>query len=386
MNADPKPSVNGQAQVVHLPTSEAPKPAHPGPAPAMAPAPDAPPKKKRNLRRLVLIILVPLLLAVGGAYFWLTGGRYEDTDNAYAQQPKVALSADVAGRITEVDVKDNQPVKAGDVLFRVDATPYRIALDQANASLAAARQGVEQLRVAYATAQVRQTSDQRTLDIRLREQERNNSLVGKGVATQASTDELLLATQEAQSAVDQDKQAVQGALAALGGKPDVKTDDVPAVKQALAAVAKAQHDLSETTVAAPANGVISQVDSLNVGQFIAIGTTIASLVEDGDTWVEANFKETQVGSLKIGQPADVTVDAYPGITFHGAVDSLGVATGSEFSLLPAQNATGNWVKVVQRIPVRIKVPANANAPLRTGMSANVSVDTGKSRLDLMKNN
>ncbi|HEV7717438.1 MAG TPA: HlyD family secretion protein [Arsenicitalea sp.] len=385
MNASAKPPVQGQAQVVKLPTSEAPKPAQPGPT-STAPAPEAPVKKKRNLRRLALMILVPLLLIAGGAYSWLTGGRYEDTDNAYVKQPKVALSADVAGRITEVDAKDNQPVKAGEVVFRVDPTPYQIALDQANASLAAARQSVEQLRVAYTTAQVKLASDQATLGIRQREQARNDSLVGKGVATQASTDELQVATQEAKAAVEQDKQAVQGALAALGGKPDVKTDDVPAVKQALAAVAKAQRDLSETKVAAPANGVISQVDSLNVGQFIATGTTIASLVEDRDTWVEANFKETQIGSLKVGQPAAVTVDAYPGITFHGAVDSLGVATGSEFSLIPAQNATGNWVKVVQRIPVRIKVPTNPDAPLRTGMSANVSVDTGKSRLDLMKNN
>jgi membrane fusion protein (multidrug efflux system) len=158
---------------------------------------------------------------------------------------------------------------------------------------------------------------------------------------------------------------------------------VPAVRQALAAEDLAKRNLAKTTVAAPADGIISQVDSLNVGQFVSTGTMIASLVESGDTWIEANYKETQLEHLKVGQPATVTVDTYPGITFHGQVASIGAATGSEFSLIPPQNATGNWVKVVQRIPVRIKVPENPDAPLRTGMSATVTVDTGKTRLEMM---
>ncbi|MDB5562458.1 MAG: Membrane fusion component of tripartite multidrug resistance system [Hyphomicrobiales bacterium] len=384
MDTSTRPPVQGQGKVLPMPSAESPKRAQPAiAAPAPEAPPAAPPKKKRNVRRLALMVLVPLLLVLGGAYYWLTGGRYEDTDNAYVKQPKVSLSADVAGRITEVGVKADQPVQAGAVMFRVDPQPFQIALDEAEAALAAARLNVEQLRAAYMTAQVKLAADQRTLDIRHREQARVESLAGKGVSPPSSLDDVQLATQQAQAAVDEDKQQVQSTLAALGGSADVKTDDIPAVKQAQATVAKAQLDLAKTKVTAPANGVVTQVDSLNVGQYITPGATIASLVEEGDTWVDANFKETQVGSLKVGQPASVVVDAYPGIAFHGTVDAVGPATGSEFSLIPAQNATGNWVKVVQRIPVRIRVPAQPETPLRTGMSATVSVDTGKSRLDMM---
>jgi len=390
MNARVKPPAEGEAEIVQLTpaSAEAPKPASspsptgPGGA-ATATAPDTP-KKKRGVKRMILMIAVPLVLVAAGGYYWLTGGRYEDTDNAYVQQPKVSLSADVAGTIIAVNVKENQAVKAGDVLFRIDPVPYQIALDQANAALAGARQSVSQLRVAYTTAETKLAADQQTLVIQQRNQARNDDLATKGVATAAAVDQGLLALQQAQSTVDQDQQAVKGALAALGGNVDVKTDDVPAVMQALAAQQAAQRNLAKTTVKAPADGIISQVDSLNVGQFIGMGSTIVSLVESGDTWVAANFKETQLERMKAGEPADVTVDTYPGVVFHGSVDSIGAATGSEFSLIPAQNATGNWVKVVQRVPVRIKVPANTDTPLRTGMSATVTVDTGKTRLEMMQ--
>ena len=390
MNARVKPPAEGEAEIVQLTpaSAEAPKPAS-SPSPtgpagaATATAPDTP-KKKRGVKRMILMIAVPLVLVAAGGYYWLTGGRYEDTDNAYVQQPKVSLSADVAGTIIAVNVKENQAVKAGDVLFRIDPVPYQIALDQANAALAGARQSVSQLRVAYTTADTKLAADQQTLVIQQRNQARNDDLATKGVATAAAVDQGLLALQQAQSTVDQDQQAVKGALAALGGNVDVKTDDVPAVMQALAAQQAAQRNLAKTTVKAPADGIISQVDSLNVGQFIGMGSTIVSLVESGDTWVAANFKETQLERMKAGEPADVTVDTYPGVVFHGSVDSIGAATGSEFSLIPAQNATGNWVKVVQRVPVRIKVPANADTPLRTGMSATVTVDTGKTRLEMMQ--
>jgi membrane fusion protein (multidrug efflux system) len=236
MTARVKPAAEGDAEIVKMPTAEAPKTA-PGPAPApqaAAPAEVAKPRK-RGGKRIALMVAVPLVLVAGGSYVWLTGGRYEDTDNAYVQQPKVSLSADVSGRIVEVDVKANQAVKAGQVLFRIDPEPYRIALSQADAALAGARQSVEQLRVAYSTAETKLAADQSALDIRQREQARNENLVGKGVATRASTDEVALALQQAEAAVEADKQAVQGALAALGGNADIKTDDVPAVRQALAA-------------------------------------------------------------------------------------------------------------------------------------------------------
>jgi len=393
MNArvtEPKP---GEATVVTMPRAEkgTPKPDAPRaetPAPQGQPAPQAAapevaPKKKGGSRRLILMIGVPLVLAVAGGWFWLTGGRYEDTDNAYVQQAKVSVSADIAGRITAVNVKENQVVKAGDVLFTLDPQPYQIALDQANAALATARVNVEQLKVSYATAQVQLKSAQATLVIRQAAFDRQNALVKQGVNSNSTLDDTKLALQQAQTAVDSANQAVAAATAALGGDPQIETDKHPAVLAAQSAVEAAQRNLTKTSVVAPAAGIISNVSSLNVGQFVATGTTIASLVETDGTWVEANYKETQLTDIKVGQPAEVKIDAYPG-KLEGTVESIGAATGSEFSLIPAQNATGNWVKVVQRIPVRIKLPLDKVAyDLRTGMSATVTVDTGRTTLDKM---
>ena len=389
MNArvtEPKP---GEATVVAMPRAEksaphaeapAQQPQQPGPQ-AAAPVEAAP--KKKGSRRLILMIVVPLVIVVGGAYFWLNGGRFQDTDNAYVQQAKVSLSADIAGRITAVNVAENQTVKAGDVLFTIDPQPYQIALDQANAALASARVNVEQLKVAYGTAQAQLNSAQQTLIVRQAAYDRQNALVQQGVNSNSTLDDTKISLQQAQAAVDLANQQVATALAALAGNPQIKAEDHPAVQAAQAQVEAAQRNLSKTTVAAPADGIVANVSSLNIGQFVATGTTIASLVETSGIWIEANFKETQLTDIRAGQPADVTIDAFPGV-LHGTVESLGAATGSEFSLIPAQNATGNWVKVVQRLPVRIKLPdAPEDMLLKTGMSAAVSVDTGHSQLDKM---
>ena len=387
MNARANEPKSGEATVVSMPRaekspvqSEAPAQQQPATPPA-APVEAAP--KKKGSRRLVLMIAVPLVLVLGGGYFWLNGGRYQDTDNAYVQQAKVSLSADIAGRVASVKVGENQLVKAGDVLFTIDPEPYRIALDQANAALATARVNVEQMKVSYGTAEAQLAAAEATLTIRQAAFDRQNALVQQGVNSNSTLDDVKLNLQEAQTAVDLAHQQVAAAVAALGGKADIATDDHPAVLSAKAAVEVAQRNLSKTTVVAPADGIVANVANLNVGQFIATGTTIASLVETHGTWIEANFKETQLTAIRDGQPADVTIDAFPGV-LHGTVESLGAATGSEFSLIPAQNATGNWVKVVQRVPVRIKLPDSAEATLlKTGMSAAVSVDTGHSQLDKM---
>jgi len=384
MNArvtEPKP---GEATVVNMPRGEKGQPKAEAPAPQSAPspqaaAPEAAPKKKGGSRRLILMVAVPLVLVVAGGYFWLTGGRYEDTDNAYVQQAKVSLSADIAGRITAVNVGENEVVKAGDVLFTIDPQPYQIALDQANAALASARVNVQQLKVAYGTAQVQLNAATQTLAIRKAAFDRQNALVQQGVNSNSTLDDTKLAFQAAQTAVDQANQQVATATAALGGDPNIDIDKHPAVLAAQAQVENAQRNLSKTTVVAPAGGIVANVSSLNAGQFVAAGTTIATLVETDGTWVEANYKETQLADLKVGQPAEIKVDAYSG-AIKGTVESIGAATGSEFSLIPAQNATGNWVKVVQRIPVRIKL-ADASDALKTGMSATVTVDTGRSTLD-----
>ena len=345
-----------------------------------AAAPDtvaAPAKKKQNPLRLLLMFGVPVLLIGGGAYFYLTGGRYIETDNAYVQQAKVSISPDVAGRIVSVAVAGNQFVRAGAPLFTIDPEPYRIALSQADANLSAARVNVEQLRVGLAVAKAKLDAARATLEVRQADWDRKTTLQTQGVTAVSSLDDTRLALQSAQSSVALEEQDVANATAALGGDPDIATDDHPAVLAAAEARESAARNLDKTTIVAPADGIVSQVASLNVGQFVATGSTIATLVETANTWVDANFKETQLVGMAVGMPAEISVDAYPGTMLSGHVDSIGAATGAEFALIPAQNATGNWVKVVQRIAVRIVLDdteANANL-MRAGMSAAVKVDT-----------
>ena len=352
--------------------------------PAAAPVAAAAPKPKgKGLRRL-LILLVPLLVAAAGGYYWLTGGRYVTTDNAYVQQPLVGISAQVSGTVVEVTVAENQPVKAGDVLFRIDPEPYQIAIAQADAALAQARLNVEQLRAAYATAQAKLTATQDIATVRHTELDRQQSLTDKGLATSSTLDDMRIAAQAGDNDVALAQQALAAAAAALGGDPQVATDEYPAVRAALAAQRMAARNLAHATVTAPDAGIVSHVSGLNAGEFVAAGATVLSLVERDRTWIEANFKETQLAGLTEGQTVDLSVDAYPGVTLTGRVDSIGSATGAEFSLIPAQNATGNWVKVVQRLPVRISATGDAVHPLRAGMSVSVSVDTGASRLDKLR--
>lgn len=352
--------------------------------PKKAQGEDAAPKRRSRGRRLFLLVSVPLLIVVVGGYFWLTGGRYIETDNAYVQQTDVAISADVSGKITEVMVDENQHVKAGDVLFQIDNEPYKIALDAANAALAQARLQVEQLRASYRMALAKLKAAQSTAEVRHRALERTEDLAKKGFATPADLDQAQLDATQADNDVALAKQEVDSAKAALDGRPDLPTDQHPSVLAALADKAKAALDLKHTTVRAPADGIVSQVDKLNEGQYVTAGTAMLSVVEAEDTWIEANFKETQLTYMRPGQKVEVGVDTYPDLKLEGTVGSIGAATGSEFSLIPAQNATGNWVKVVQRIPVRIKVDEpEGQQVLRSGMSASITVDTGETRLERM---
>jgi len=353
------------------------------PASAPEPAPQAAAPRKNGARRIMLMAGVPLLLVAGGAWFWLTGGRYEETDNAYVQQAKVSISADVSGRVSQVLVADNQIVEAGDTLFTIDPKSFQIALSQADAALASARVNVEQLKVSFGTAQAQLKSSEDQLQIQQVAFDRKAALVSQGVTADSSLDDSKLTLQQAQSAVDLARQQIAAATAALAGDPQIPTDEHPAVLAALAAVDQAQRNLDKTTVTAPAGGIVSNVSSLNVGQFIAAGSMIASLVETDNTWIQANFKETQLADLKVGQPVEIKVDAY-GEPMHGTLESFGAATGSEFALIPAQNATGNWVKVVQRLPVRIALSEKSDSMLKTGMSAMVTVDTGRSTLDKLQ--
>ena len=334
--------------------------------------------RKRRLNRRALMFVVPLILVVVGGYFWLTAGRYAATDNAYVQQNTVAIVNEVAGRIVDVSVTENQHVKAGDPLFRIDPRSYEIALREADAAVAAARMQVEQMRATYKQAAAELAAAKDNLDYQQGVFDRSQKLLKSGTTARADFDARHNDLQAAQQRMAQAEQALAGASAALTGNPDIATDDHPAVRQALAGRDKAALDLARTTLTAPADGVVSQTDRMQTGQFLPGGTSVMALVEAGSSWIEANFKETDLVHMRAGQPVSVSIDAYPGTELTGEVASIGAGTGSEFSLLPAQNATGNWVKVVQRIPVRIRL-GDVDLPLRTGLSASVDVDTGYRR-------
>lgn len=348
-------------------------------APPVQPAP-VPVKKKRRLGRFLLMVALPAALAVGGGYVWVTGGRYQETENANLQQAKVSIASDTAGRIVKVDIFDNQLVKQGDELFAIDPEPYRIALAQADAAVAGARLNVEQLRAAYGQSMAQQKSDASQVAFAQSQFDRAADLAQKGINAKSSLDEAKNDLDKAKQQLAVAEQGIISAKAGLGGNPDIETDKHPTVMAALAARDKAAYDLAQTTVKAPADGIVSQASSFKVGQYVGSGTPLFSLVETGDTWIDANFKETQITHMKPGQKAEIVVDTYPGRTFEATVKAIGAGTGAEFSLLPAQNATGNWVKVTQRIPVRLElIDADAKMALRTGMSATVTVDTGVAR-------
>lgn len=333
----------------------------------------------RNKRRLLMVAGPLVLLGAAGAY-WLAGGRYEETENAYLHQARIAVASSVGGRIDQVLISDNQQVKAGATLFQVDPQPFRLALQQAEVSVNAARIGVEQLKQAYATAlsQLQLSKDEATYQSN--EKNRQEGLRKKGVSSETALAEAVHNEQLALDKRNLAEQSVAMALAALGGDAAIETDKHPAVRAALIARDQAVYNLSNAVVTAASDGVIYQASSFKPGQMVSAGQSLFTLVQTGDVWVEANFKETQLEHISAGQPAEISIDLQGGRKLEATVEAIGAGTGSEFSLLPAQNATGNWVKVTQRVPVRLRLthPEDA-AGLASGLSASVAVDTGQSR-------
>ncbi len=265
--------------------------------------------------RFVLMLIVPLALLAAGTWWWVTGGRYQSTEDAYLQQAKISIASDISGRVVSVPVSDNQTVKAGDVLFRVDPEPYRIAVRQDDADIASARLKVEQLKSAYSQAVAAETAAADEATYYRTEFERQSQLASTGISARATLDQARHYLDKAHMQLVIARQGIDSARAALDGNPDLPVDKHPLVQAALAARQKDAYDLERTTVKAPADGIVYQAASFKPGQYVTAGTPLFTLVETGDTWIDANFKETQLDRMHPGQTATIVFDTYPGHTF-----------------------------------------------------------------------
>jgi membrane fusion protein (multidrug efflux system) len=331
----------------------------------------------QRLRWPVMIGVVVLALVIG-LVVYLAGGRYESTDDAQIAGARVAISSSVSGRVVEIDVRDNQQVRAGQVLFRLDPQPLQTVFDEAQASVAAGRLQVEQLKATYRQRQADVKTAEASLAYLLTDAHRQTALVGAGTATQAQADQASSQVDQARQRLAAAQDAAAAALAGLGGDPDISPDSHPLVRQAQARLASAALNQSYLTIIAPQDGVVTKVDQLQVGSYINTAAPVFSLVSNR-LWIDANFKENQLEYMRAGQAAKVKLDAYPDQRFEAKVEALTPGTGSSFSLLPAENATGNWVKVTQRVPVRIVFTRDPGVPLSPGLSATVTVDTNHHR-------
>jgi membrane fusion protein (multidrug efflux system) len=332
---------------------------------------------QRNLfLRILLMASIPLVLIAIAAYLYFTAGRSASTDDAYVQADKIVVSSDVSGRVVAVEVKDNQPVKAGQVLIRLDDGSYKIALAKAQANLAATKLQIDGLRATYKQRQADVKAAQDTLDYMQHEADRQAQLLATHITSQQKYDEARHNLDAARQQLSSTQQQLANVLASLGGNPDTPTDQHPLVLQAKAQVDQAALDLSDTVIRASTDGYVALVSRLPVGQYLTAATPAFNLMTTDRAWIEANFKETDLTRMRPGQNATCDIDTYPDREFRAHVDSISAGTGSEFSVLPAQNSTGNWVKIVQRIPVRLVIDnPDPDHPLRSGMSATCSVDT-----------
>jgi membrane fusion protein (multidrug efflux system) len=339
------------------------------------------PKVKKRLKiaadkgslKTFLMLIVPAILLLGGGYYWLTSGASVSTDDAFVKQDIVSVSAQVNGPVSQVFVRNGSQVKRGDLLFRIDPQPYEVALEQAQAQLAAAKLQTTQLRTQAAGTGADIVGEQANLAIKQNALARQKALLAKGFTTKADYEDALNDVKTAEQDLADAKARAANAHAALA------PGQQPSIAQAQAAVDKAKLDLSRTEIRAPMDGTVENADNLQVGQMAVTGLGMLSLVHSKTAWVEANFKEKDVGRMVPGQRATIEVDAYPGEKFAAHVQSVGAGTGSEFSLLPAQNANGNWVKVTQRVPVRIAFDGTPSKPMIAGLSVEATVYFDKSK-------
>jgi membrane fusion protein, multidrug efflux system len=336
-------------------------------------------ESKKSLRRPLLFALLPLALVVGG-YFYVTGGAVMSTDNAYVQADMVGVSTDVSGMVGEVDVHDNQKVRKGDVLFKLDPQQFQLALDRANAQLASTGDDLRALQASYRNMQAQIDQAQKDVDFNMVNFQRQEQLIANNFTPKATYDAAKNTLQSAQQKLASLQEQLAGLSANLNGDPNAPIETHPKYKDAVAARDEAARQLAHTIVHAPFAGIVTNVPSLQPGQYLAASATAFNIVSTDHVWIQASPKETELTYVRPGQKATVEVDTYPGQQWTGTVDSISPASASSFSLLPAENTSGNWVKVVQRIPMRVSVANSPGKPqLRVGMSVELSVNTGHER-------
>ena len=333
---------------------------------------------RRTAKRVILLVVVPLVAALGVGLAYLKGGRYVETDNAYVKADKVPVSADVSGTVKEVLVQENQAVAAGQPLFRLDPASFQIAVGKAEAKLAQARIDLEALKASYREKQAEIALARTRHAFALKDRQRQADLVARHFTSAATFDAAAQGADVAAQQITALEQDLKRIAQSLGGSVNVPVERHPSYRAALAELEQARLDLARVEVRAPLPGTVSKPPK--PGQYVTAGTTAMALVASGNLWIEANFPETDLTYVRPGEPVAIRIDTFPDQTWKGQVESLSPATGAEFSVIPAQNATGNWVKIVQRVPVRIRLEDTPGSPqLRAGLSAIVEIDTGHRR-------
>ena len=338
----------------------------------------------RKRLRTILLVVVPAFAVIIGLGFYLSGGRYISTDNAYVGAQKVLITPDISGKISHAAVREGQHVNPGDELFTLDREPFAFALQQAKAKLDTARSDFDKLRSNLKSLNTLADLAGKNVELKQRDVDRKNKLVSSQAGSQADLDAAQVAVVTAQLQAEYAVQQRDMTLNQLLGNPDLPLEQFPEYAQTKAALDSAQRDFDHTIVRAPMSGTATQVDNIQLGRFVTAGTPVLSVIDDHAPWVDANPKETDITFLRVGQKAALSIDSFPDRTFTGTVVAVSPGTGAQFSILPPQNATGNWVKVVQRVPVRIAFDKSEDTRLlRSGMSVNVEIDTGQSRLPFM---
>jgi membrane fusion protein (multidrug efflux system) len=331
-------------------------------------------------RRLMLLVVLPAIVAIAGVAFYLSGGRYVSTDNAYVGAQKVLITPSVSGTIKKVVVREGQHVNAGDELVEIDPASYQLAEQQAEAKLESVKTDFANLKTNDRAMTRMITLAQQTAELKRQDVERKSTLMANRTGSQFDLDASNGAYVVAQTQVEQMRQQQEGIRNQLLGDPNLPLEKFPPYLQAKAALEQAQNDLRNTVLRAPMSGNATQVDNIQLGRYVVAGTPVFSIIDDARPWVDANPKETDFTYVSVGQRVEIVVDSFPNHTFTGTVSSLSPGTGAQFAILPPQNASGNWVKVVQRVPLRIVFDSNQDVHnLRAGMSANVWIDTRRSR-------